>query len=220
MKLKKIVLVTLLLVLAGCGAKTPDKEVEEPENEVETPVETGGLIDPDASHPVVTLTMENGDVMTLELYPEVAPNTVHNFIDLIQSGFYDGLVFHRVIPEFMIQGGDPQGNGGGGPGYNIKGEFSSNGIPNQIKHERGVLSMARTNNLDGAGSQFFIIHETSPHLDGQYAAFGKVITNLEAIDTIVSVEKGANDRPVVEQKIKSVTVDTLGVDYPKPEVIK
>lgn len=211
MKLK-IILATLLLVLAGCGTKTPEPEEKPPVVPVPTPT--------DGELPIVTLTMENGDVMTIELYPEIAPNTVYNFIDLIQSGYYDGLTFHRVIPSFMIQGGDPDGTGGGGPGYAIKGEFSSNGFENNLIHERGVLSMARTNMPDTAGSQFFIMHENSPHLDGDYAGFGKVISNIEAVDTIVNTETGKNDAPVVEQKIKSMTVDTHGVEYPKPEVIK
>lgn len=205
MKLK-IMLISMLLVLVGCG-KSPEVPEEKP-------------VMPQGDLPLVTLTMENGDVMTIELYPEIAPNTVLNFIDLIQSGYYDGLIFHRVIPGFMIQGGDPDGTGAGGPNYSIQGEFSSNGLENNLKHERGVLSMARSKHPDSAGSQFFIIHEDSPHLDGDYAAFGKVITNLEAIDAIVGVETGAQDRPVVDQKIKSITVDTKGLDYPKPEVIK
>ncbi len=169
------------------------------------------------SNPIVTITMENGDVMKAELYPEVAPNTVNNFISLAQKGFYDGLIFHRVIAGFMIQGGDPQGTGMGGPGYSIKGEFTANGVANDLKHSRGVLSMARTMHPDTAGSQFFIMHADAPHLDGQYAAFGKVTEGIEAVDTIASVPVDWSDRPRVEQKIKSMTVETFGVSYPEPE---
>ncbi len=169
------------------------------------------------SNPIVTITMENGDVMKAELYPEVAPNTVNNFISLVQKGFYDGLIFHRVIAGFMIQGGDPQGTGMGGPGYSIKGEFTANGVANDLKHSRGVLSMARTMHPDTAGSQFFIMHADAPHLDGQYAAFGKVTEGIEAVDTIASVPVDWSDRPRVEQKIKSMTVETFGVSYPEPE---
>lgn len=168
-------------------------------------------------NPIVTIEMENGDVMKAELYPEIAPNTVNNFISLIKKGYYDGVIFHRVIPGFMIQGGDPEGTGMGGPGYSIKGEFSHNGFKNDLKHTPGVLSMARTMIPDSAGSQFFIMHETSPHLDGEYAAFGKVIEGLEAVDKIARVKTDYSDRPMEEQKMAKVTVDTFGVDYPEPE---
>ncbi|MBO5246886.1 MAG: peptidylprolyl isomerase [Eubacterium sp.] len=168
-------------------------------------------------NPIVTIEMENGDVMKAELYPEIAPNTVNNFISLIQKGYYDGVIFHRVIPGFMIQGGDPDGTGMGGPGYSIKGEFSHNGFTNDLKHTPGVLSMARTMIPDSAGSQFFIMHETSPHLDGEYAAFGKVIEGLEVVDKIARVKTDYSDRPMEEQKMAKVTVDTFGVDYPEPE---
>lgn len=168
-------------------------------------------------NPIVTIEMENGDVMKAELYPEIAPNTVNNFISLIQKGYYDGVIFHRVIPGFMIQGGDPEGTGMGGPGYSIKGEFSHNGFTNDLKHTPGVLSMARTMVPDSAGSQFFIMHETSPHLDGEYAAFGKVIEGLEVVDKIARVKTDYSDRPMEEQKMAKVTVDTFGVDYPEPE---
>lgn len=161
--------------------------------------------------------MENGDVMKAELYPDIAPNTVNNFISLIRKGFYDGVIFHRVIKGFMIQGGDPQGIGIGGPGYSIKGEFSQNGFANDLRHTPGVLSMARSMMPDSAGSQFFIMHETSPHLDGAYAAFGKVIEGLDIVDKIANVPTDYNDKPRTEQKMKSVTVDTFGVDYPEPE---
>ena len=169
------------------------------------------------SNPIVTFEMENGDVMKAELYPEISPNTVNNFISLVNSGFYNGLIFHRVIPGFMIQGGDPKGTGTGGPGYCIKGEFSRNGFKNELKHSRGVLSMARTNAPDSAGSQFFVMHEDSPHLDGQYASFGKVIEGIEVVDRICEVRTDYNDRPRVPQVMKIVTVDTFGVDYPQPE---
>ena len=168
-------------------------------------------------NPIVTIEMENGDIMKAELYPEIAPNTVNNFISLIKKGYYDGVIFHRVIPGFMIPGGDPDGTGMGGPGYSIKGEFSHNGFKNDLKHTPGVLSMARTMIPDSAGSQFFIMHETSPHLDGEYAAFGKVIEGLEVVDKIARVNTDYSDRPMEEQKMAKVTVDTFGVDYPEPE---
>ena len=168
------------------------------------------------SNPIVTFEMENGDVMKAELYPEIAPNTVNNFISLINKGFYNGLIFHRVIPGFMIQGGDPKGTGVGGPGYSIKGEFDANGVKNPLKHDRGVLSMARTMAPNSAGSQFFVMHANSPHLDGQYAAFGKVIEGIETVDNICAVRTDYNDRPKTPQVMKSVTVDTFGVEYPEP----
>lgn len=168
-------------------------------------------------NPVVTIEMENGDVIKAELYPEIAPNTVNNFISLVKKGYYDGLIFHRVIKGFMIQGGCPDGNGTGGPGYSIKGEFSQNGFTNQFKHSAGVLSMARAMNPDSAGSQFFIMHEDSPHLDGSYASFGKVIEGMEIVDKIAKVRTDWNDRPMKEQKMKKVTVETFGTDYPEPE---
>ena len=169
------------------------------------------------ANPVVTITMTNGDVMKAELYPEVAPNTVNNFISLVQKGFYDGLIFHRVISGFMIQGGDPQGTGMGGPGYSIKGEFAMNGVRNDLKHTRGVLSMARSMMPNSAGSQFFIMHANAPHLDGQYAAFGKVVEGLDVVDKIASVRTGWQDKPVEEQKIQSMTVEQFGETYPEPE---
>ncbi len=168
-------------------------------------------------NPIVTITMENGDVMKAELYPEIAPNTVNNFISLVKKGFYDGLIFHRVINGFMIQGGDPEGTGMGGPGYAIKGEFSQNGFPNDLKHEPGVLSMARTMAPDSAGSQFFLMHKTSPHLDGSYAAFGKVTEGLEIVDKIAQVPTDPSDKPLTPQVIQSMTVETFGEEYPEPE---
>ena len=169
------------------------------------------------SNPIVTIEMENGGVMKAELYPEIAPNTVNNFISLISKGFYDGVIFHRVIPGFMIQGGDPKGVGTGGPGYSIHGEFAANGFKNDLKHDRGVLSMARTMAPNSAGSQFFIMHEDSPHLDGQYAAFGKITEGLDVVDRIANTRTDYNDRPRVPQVMKKVTVETFGVDYPEPE---
>lgn len=168
------------------------------------------------SNPIVTIEMENGDVIKAELYPETAPNTVNNFISLINKGYYNGLIFHRVIPGFMIQGGDPKGTGTGGPGYSIRGEFDANGVKNPVKHTRGVLSMARTMAPNSAGSQFFIMHEDAPHLDGQYAAFGKVIEGIEAVDNICAVRTDYNDKPRTPQRMKTVTVDTFGVEYPEP----
>lgn len=169
------------------------------------------------SNPIVTITMENGDVMKAELYPEIAPNTVNNFISLVKNGFYDGLIFHRVISGFMIQGGCPEGIGTGGPGYSIKGEFSQNGFPNNLKHDAGVLSMARSMSPDSAGSQFFIMHKSAPHLDGAYAAFGRVTEGMDVVDKIADVRTDYSDRPMKEQKIQSMTVDTLGEEYPEPE---
>ena len=168
------------------------------------------------ANPVVTITMENGDVMKAELYPEIASNTVNNFISLVKKGYYDGLIFHRVINGFMIQGGCPDGTGTGGPGYSIKGEFSQNGVKNGLAHAEGVLSMARAMHPDSAGSQFFIMHKNSPHLDGAYAAFGKVTEGMDVVNKIADVKTDRNDRPMSEQKIKSMTVETFGVEYPEP----
>ena len=168
------------------------------------------------SNPIVTMETTAG-TMKIELYPDVAPNTVNNFISLVQKGFYDGLIFHRVIPGFMIQGGDPDGMGYGGPGYGIRGEFARNRFNNPLKHTRGVLSMARSQHPDSAGSQFFIMVDDAPHLDGQYAAFGKVIEGMEAADAIVSARRNRMDKPFEDQKMIKVTVETFGVDYPQPE---
>lgn len=171
------------------------------------------------SNPIITITMENGDVIKAELYPEIAPNTVNNYISLVKKGYYDGLIFHRVIEGFMIQGGCPEGTGMGGPGYSIRGEFSQNGFENNLKHEPGVLSMARAMNPDSAGSQFFIMHKNSPHLDGAYAAFGKVTEGIENVNKIAETPTDYTDRPFETQRIKSITVDTQGVDYPEPDTI-
>lgn len=211
----------LMLVTIGCGAKAPNNVSTPPVNndegqtgsQVETPTEK--------NNPIVTITMESGEQIEVELYPTVAPNTVKNFISLAQKGYYDGLIFHRVIPGFMIQGGDPNGSGTGGPGYAIKGEFTNNGFENNLKHERGVISMGRTqHDLNSAGSQFFIMAETVPNLDKDYAAFGKVLSGIETVDKIVNSPRDNRDKPLQNQVMKSVTVDTKGNNYSEPEVIK
>ena len=171
------------------------------------------------SNPIVTITMASGDVIKAELYPEIAPNTVNNFISLINHNFYDDVIFHRVIRGFMLQGGDPDGNGTGGPGYEIKGEFTNNGFKNDLKHTPGVLSMARTMIPDSAGSQFFIMHKDAPHLDGEYAAFGKVIEGMDVVNKIAEVRTDYMDRPLEDQVMKTVTVETFGVEYPEPETV-
>ncbi len=170
-----------------------------------------------AQNPIVTIEMENGDIIKAELYPEIAPNTVKNFISLVKKGYYDGLIFHRVINGFMIQGGCPDGTGMGGPGYSIKGEFAQNGFSNDLKHTEGVLSMARSMMPDSAGSQFFIMHKNAPHLDGAYAAFGKVIEGQDIVNKIATTQTDYSDRPLKKQVMKKVTVDTFGVDYEEPE---
>lgn len=170
-----------------------------------------------AQNPIVTFVMENGDTFKAELYPDIAPQSVYNFISLVNSGFYNGLIFHRVIPGFMIQGGDPEGTGMGGPGYSIKGEFASNGFANDLKHTKGVLSMARSMMPDSAGSQFFIMHETSPHLDGEYAAFGRITEGQDVVDAIAVTETDYNDKPRTPQVMKTVTVETFGETYPEPD---
>lgn len=169
------------------------------------------------SNPIITIEMEDGRLMKAELYPQLAPNTVNNFISLVQKGFYDNLIFHRVIPGFMIQGGCPDGTGMGGPGYSIKGEFSMNQIPNDLKHTAGVLSMARSSMPDSAGSQFFIMHKDAPHLDGGYAAFGKIIEGMDVVNQIAKTETDANDRPKTAQVIKKITAELFGEEYPEPE---
>jgi peptidyl-prolyl cis-trans isomerase B (cyclophilin B) len=172
-----------------------------------------------AQNPIITITMENGDVIKAELYPEIAPNTVNNFISLVKKGYYNGICFHRVIAGFMIQGGCPEGTGMGGPGYSIKGEFTSNGFKNDLKHTPGVLSMARAMHPDSAGSQFFIMHETSPHLDGSYAAFGKIIEGMDVVNKIAGTKTDFRDKPLETQMMKKVTVETFGVEYPAPETV-
>jgi peptidyl-prolyl cis-trans isomerase B (cyclophilin B) len=196
------VILMLMLSSVGCAKKNTETEVDIKNN------------------PVVTIEMEDGSKMKVELYPKVAPNTVNNFITLVQQGFYDGLIFHRVIPGFMIQGGDPQGTGMGGPGYSIKGEFTNNKFKNDLKHEKGVISMARSKDYDSAGSQFFIMVEDAPGLDGDYAAFGKVIEGMEVADKIVLSLRNSEDRPVEDQKMKKVTVETFGYKYEEPKKLK
>lgn len=170
-----------------------------------------------AQNPIITFEMENGDIIKAELYPEIAPISVNNFLSLVNKGFYNGLIFHRVIEGFMIQGGCPEGTGTGGPGYHIKGEFSHNNFKNDLKHTEGVLSMARAMHPDSAGSQFFIMHKTSPHLDGEYAAFGKVIEGMDVVNKIAEIDTDFRDRPIVPQVIKQITAETFGVEYPEPE---
>lgn len=171
------------------------------------------------ANPVVTFEMENGDIIKAELYPEIAPNTVRNFVSLVGKGFYDGLIFHRIIRGFMIQGGCPNGTGMGGPGYSIKGEFAQNGVVNDLKHTPGVLSMARAMHPDSAGSQFFIMHEAAPHLDGAYAAFGKVTEGMDVVNKIAETATDYSDRPLETQRMKKVTVETFGEEYPEPETV-
>lgn len=170
-----------------------------------------------AQNPVITIEMEDGGIIRAELYPDTAPNTVNNFLSLVQKGFYNGLIFHRVIEDFMIQGGCPEGSGMGGPGYSIKGEFTENRFQNELKHTNGVLSMARSMHPDSAGSQFFIIHKTSPHLDGSYAAFGKVIEGMDVVNRIAETDTDYSDRPIVPQVIRSMTAETFGTEYPEPD---
>ncbi|NMA60631.1 MAG: peptidylprolyl isomerase [Firmicutes bacterium] len=198
MILSKIVILIVSLVVLSCGSGVAFAEGQSP-------------------NPVVTMDLGELGTMEIELYPAVAPNTVANFISLVQQGYYDGVIFHRVIPGFMIQGGDPTGTGTGGPGYSIKGEFAQNGFRNDLKHGRGVISMARTSIPDSAGSQFFIMVERAPHLDGAYAAFGQVIKGIEVADKIVNAERNRADRPLQDQTMVKVTVETFGVEYPEPE---
>lgn len=210
-KLVFIVLsIMAVITLTGCGTSKDDEKVKD----------TSSYASEVKEKPVVTITMENDQKIVMELDPEVAPNTVANFVSLVKKGFYDGLIFHRVIPGFMVQGGDPSGNGMGGPDYAIKGEFLSNGFENNLKHERGVVSMARSQDPNSAGSQFFIMVDTSDQLDGEYAAFGKVTEGMDVVDEIVNAERNDSDKPLKEQKMKKVEVDTKGFDYPKPEVQK
>lgn len=211
MKNFKIIIasLTLLFVLVACISE--NKEVDQVKES------QGAIAQSSETHPVVSIVMKNDDVIEIELYPEIAPNTVNNFISLVNSGYYDGVSFHRVIPGFMVQGGDPEGTGGGGPGYSIKGEFSANGFENTLLHSRGVISMARTQEPNSAGSQFFIMHEDSPSLDGEYAAFGEVTKGMDVVDKIVSVETN-KDKPVEDQEqiMKTVTVDLKGEVYDSP----
>lgn len=201
----------VVLMLAACGSESTNDTAQEGNMDYTADI---------TENPIVTITMENDEKIVMELEPKTAPNTVANFISLVEEGFYDGLIFHRVIPGFMVQGGDPDGTGMGGPNYSIKGEFTSNGFDNSLTHERGVLSMARTGQPDSAGSQFFIMVEQASHLDGKYAAFGKVIEGMDVVDKIVAVERDSKDKPLEDQKMKSIEVDTKGFDYPEPVVEK
>ncbi|MDR0136764.1 peptidylprolyl isomerase [Metabacillus idriensis] len=205
-KLGFVIMTLLLLLMAACGNDAEEQSSDKPAKKVE-------------KNPIVTITMENDKQIKVELYPEIAPNTVANFVSLINNKFYDGLIFHRVIPDFMIQGGDPEGTGTGGPDYAIKGEFSSNGFENPLKHERGVISMARSQAPDSAGSQFFIMVADYPSLDGEYAAFGKVTEGMDVVDEIVGAETNG-EKPVEDQKMKTVTVDTFGEEYGEPEKVE
>jgi peptidyl-prolyl cis-trans isomerase B (cyclophilin B) len=219
----KIFLISISVFLLGvivtaCGTATNNERAnqennatnaEEPANDVQELIE---------ENPIVTITMENDEQIIIELFPNIAPNTVNNFISLIEDEFYDGLIFHRIIHGFMIQGGDPDGKGTGGPGYGIKGEFSNNGFKNDLTHDRGVLSMARSQHPDSAGSQFFIVHEDSPHLDGDYASFGQVIEGMEVVDQIAATDQDDSNATLEDQRMKTVTVDTKGHEYKQPEV--
>lgn len=210
-----ISIMMILAIFTGCSSSSDEGNdaANNDEADTERPEPTGKT-------PIVTMTMKNGGEVTIELYPDIAPNTVNNFISLVEDGFYDGLIFHRVIPGFMIQGGDPEGNGTGGPGYGIKGEFANNGFANDLAHEKGVLSMARSQSPDSAGSQFFIMTDEATHLDGDYAAFGKVVDGMEIVDEIVGVDKGAQDKPKKDQVIQSMTVELEGYEAPEPETIE
>lgn len=218
-----LLFLTLVVILAtfGCGAQTPNPPSSQP-NKDDAQTQSKAVTPTSKNNPIVTITMASGEQIKVELYPDVAPNTVKSFISLVQKGFFNGLIFHRVIPGFMIQGGDPKGNGTGGPGYSIKGEFANNGYTsNTLKHERGVISMGRLqNDLNSAGSQFFIMVATVPSLDNDYAAFGKVISGMEVVDKIVNSPRDKADKPLTDQVMKSVTVDTKGVTYAEPDVIK
>lgn len=235
--LSMLLLLSILLILAGCGVdrksqdgsgaagggSTPTAETvtPSPEPTVEpTPEEEGPELLGSDQHPEVTLEISNGKTIVIELYPEVAPNSVSNFVSLVKQGFYDGLIFHRVIPGFMIQGGDPEGTGMGGPGYSIAGEFNSNGFENKLKHTRGVLSMARSGDPNSAGSQFFIMVEDAPHLDGEYAAFGQVIEGIETADEIVNQQADAGNKPLEPLSITKATVDIKGLDIKEPEKVE
>lgn len=200
-------LLAVVLILTGCKASKESEKNEDYSSKVK-------------ENPIVTITMNNDKKIVIELEPSTAPNTVANFISLAKKGFYDGLIFHRVIPDFMIQVGDPSGNGTGGPDYSIEGEFSKNGFKNDLKHERGVISMARSDDPNSAGSQFFIMVKEASHLDGDYAAFGKVIEGMETVDAIAAAERDSADKPLKDQQMKKVEVDTKGFDYPAPKVLK
>ncbi|MED3802714.1 peptidylprolyl isomerase [Lysinibacillus xylanilyticus] len=210
-------LLMVAFVLTGCGAAKESGQSEG--NKAKKTEENVDYSSKVKENPIVTITMSNDEKIVIELEPSTAPNTVANFISLVKKGFYDGLIFHRVVPDFMIQGGDPSGNGTGGPDYSIEGEFSSNGVKNDLKHERGVISMARSQDLNSGGSQFFIMVKDTPQLDGDYAAFGKVIEGMETVDAIAAAERDG-EKPIKDQKMKKVEVDTKGFDYPAPKVLK
>ncbi|QDH22228.1 peptidylprolyl isomerase [Saccharibacillus brassicae] len=213
----------MLLVLAACGTQAPKQAAPADKPAAEAGTQASGEATPSSDgNPIVTIEMDNGGIVKLELYPDVAPNTVNNFIALVKAGFYDGLTFHRVVPGFVIQGGDPDGTGGGGPGYSIKGEFTSNGFDNTLLHTEGVLSMARTGDPDSAGSQFFIMLADQPSLDEQYAAFGKVIEGMDVVNAIAALPVDGSDKPSSPEgaTMKTVTVDTLGKEYAEPEKIQ
>lgn len=213
-----LIIACTVLVIALVGLIAYSVINETKENQVQIPAMVAAIEELDIKqNPVATIEMENGGIIKAELYPKIAPNTVCNFIELANSGFYDGLIFHRCIKDFMIQGGDPQGTGFGDPGYSIAGEFTNNGFKNDLKHERGVLSMARGNEPDSAGSQFFIMHKDYPSLDNNYSSFGKVLEGMEVVDAIAEQETDGNDKPITPQVIKKITVETFGVEYPKAE---
>lgn len=220
-----LILICSMIFLSACGSQeedagTDESQTETEEQQAEVPEEDVSLetyYEDVEENPTVTITMENGGEIVLELYPHTAPNTVANFISLVEDGFYDGTIFHRVIPGFMIQGGDPEGSGMGGPGYAIRGEFEANDFDNDLSHERGVVSMARSQDSNSAGSQFFIMVDDAPHLDGEYAAFGRVIEGMDIVDEIVIVDRDPSDKPFEDQVMETVTVDTKGYDYPEPE---
>lgn len=217
-KILTLMTLALLLLLAACGgAQEDENQNNDQQNTDEETNETTVYPTDVEENPTVTIEIEGSDPIVVELYPEIAPNTVANFVSLASDGFYDGLIFHRVIPGFMIQGGDPDGVGTGGPGYAIAGEFNSNGFENTLIHERGVLSMARSQSPDSAGSQFFIMTDNSPHLDGDYAGFGKVIEGIETVDKIVSAERDSSDKPLEDQVILQMEVDDKGYSYPEPK---
>ncbi len=220
-----LTIIALLLIVTGCGGKEKSNNSSDATatgNGAASTQEASPMngVDTSGDNPIVTIEMDSGKIIKVELYPKVAPNSVNNFISLVKKGFYDGTIFHRIIPGFMIQGGDPDGTGMGGPGYSIAGEFSQNGFENNLKHTAGVLSMARSQSPDSAGSQFFLMVADAPHLDGAYAAFGKVTEGMDVVDEIVKLPKGANDRPNTPPVMKKVTVDTRGVEAPEPEIIK
>ncbi|WP_229263558.1 peptidylprolyl isomerase [Cohnella cholangitidis] len=221
-----LTIITLLLIVTGCGNKEKTNQSSDAAatgNGAAAPTQEASPmngVDTSGDNPIVTIEMDSGKIITVELYPKVAPNTVNNFISLVKKGFYDGTIFHRIIPGFMIQGGDPEGTGMGGPDYSIAGEFTQNGFENNLKHTAGVLSMARAQNPDSAGSQFFLMVADAPHLDGAYAAFGKVTEGMDVVNEIVKLPRNANDRPNTPPVMKKVTVDTRGADAPEPEIIK